>query len=63
MKVNNLKGIIYATWVFIEKGNKEIDQIRYIVHPERLYEKYGECEIEKLTSFPARDEKLIIKIK
>lgn len=63
MKVNDLKGILYATWVFIKKGNKEIDEIRYIEYPNELYKKYGNCEIEQLTSFPAEDEKIIIKIK
>lgn len=63
MKVNDLKGIIYATWVFVEKGEKEIDEIRYLLYPDELYKKYGEYNIECLTSFPAQDEKLIIKIK
>lgn len=63
MKINDLKGILAAKWVFLKKGNKTVEEVRFIEKTDYFYHTYGNCEIEKLTSFPARDEKIIIKIK
>lgn len=63
MKVKDLKEVLYATWIFIQKGDKTIEEVKYIQNKDYFYEKYGRYEIEELTSFPAKDQKIIIKIK